>query len=96
MKAIVTKYHGPAKRGSYMSATADGKTVRVSYDHALNSDGNHAAACRALLRKLGWSGAYASGGLPNSARAWVYMAEKPRDNGIGVTAETPDSELNHC
>lgn len=57
MKAIITKYHGPTNtRGSRIRASdLDGNRVTVSFDHALNGDGNHDAAAVALCRKMGWS-----------------------------------------
>lgn len=73
MKAIVTKYHGPGNvRGSRFSASdEDGNKVFASYDYALNSDANHAAAARKLCEKLNWGGRLIGGGLGNGM-AWVF------------------------
>ena len=82
MKAILTRYHGATNfKGSRVSATADGwGRVYVSYDHALNSDGVHEKAARALLRRVEDRGGYVSaqanligGGLPNGDMAWVFV-----------------------
>lgn len=55
MQAIRTRYHGPTNaRGSYMSAHCEAGSIRVPYEYALNTDGNHEAACAALRGKLGW------------------------------------------
>lgn len=64
-KAIKTKYHGPGNvKGSRISATdEDGNRIVLSWDYALDSDGNHKVAARALCDKMGWRGELASGGL---------------------------------
>lgn len=65
-QAIVTKYHGPSNsRGSRVTAKAQAGSVTVSWDHALNSDANHAKAAEALAEKYGWSGTLAGGALPS-------------------------------
>ena len=57
MQAIRTRYHGPTDtRGSRISAKCEAGTIYVRYDHALNIDGNHKAACEAMTRELGWRG----------------------------------------
>ena len=59
MQAIRTKYHGPTNtRGSRISAQCEAGRVYVPYDHALSIDGNHKAACDALLDRMGWRGKY--------------------------------------
>lgn len=61
-QAITTKYIGPSNvRGSRVKASCDAGTVTVSWDHALNSSGNHEYAARVLLEKLGWSGEWVGG-----------------------------------
>lgn len=58
MVAITTKYMGPTNtRGSRIKAQrADGgASVTVSYDYALNTQDNHAAAVQALVDKLDWT-----------------------------------------
>ena len=55
MQAITTKYIGPTNsRGARVKATCDAGTITISWDHALNTEGNHDAAALALVRKLGW------------------------------------------
>ena len=59
MQAIRTRYHGPTStRGSAISAKCEAGAVRVPYDHALNLEDNHKAACAALLKKFGWDTPY--------------------------------------
>jgi hypothetical protein len=77
--SIYTKYIGPTNfRGSRIKATASNGagSLTVSYDHALNVDGNHAAAARALAKKLGWHGRVSSGGAPGGrGNVYVYHGE---------------------
>jgi len=60
MQAIRTRYHGPTNvRGSRIIAKCGGGSV--PYNHALNLDGNHAAAAQLLLQRMGWPGVYHGG-----------------------------------
>jgi len=79
MKAITTKYHGPGNvRGSRITASDDdGNRVVSSYDHALNSEGNHAAAARKLCQKMNWTGSL-TGGHIREGMVWVWDDEKNR------------------
>lgn len=55
MQAIRTQYFGPrAVKGSRMRASCAAKAITIEYDDALTADANHAAACRALMVRLGW------------------------------------------
>lgn len=74
MKAIETRYIGPSNvRGSRIIASdGDGNRVTVSYDSALNSDDNHAAAAKALLVKMGWCGELISGHTKHGM-CWVFV-----------------------
>ena len=55
MQAIITKYMGPTDtKGSRIKATAAAGSITLGWDHALNSEGNHNAAARALCEKFGW------------------------------------------
>lgn len=54
-QAIRTRYHGPTNsKGSRISAKCAARTLFLSYDDALNSEENHAAACAALVKKMEW------------------------------------------
>lgn len=65
MQAIRTRYLGPTNyRGSRIKASAQAGSVTVSYDYALNIDGNHKAAAQALVDKLDWGYSFSSGVLP--------------------------------
>jgi hypothetical protein len=51
---ITTKFIGPTNaRGSRVKATSSsGKTKTIDWQHALNSDDNHAAAAEALANQM--------------------------------------------
>ena len=76
MQAIRTKYHGPTNtKGSRISAQCEAGRICVHYDHALNIEGNHKAACDALRAKLGWDSEYYKpmvGGSFDGAMYWVF------------------------
>lgn len=77
MQAIRTQYRGPTDRtGSRIIASADAGRVTVPYDHALDSEGNHNAACDALRHKLGWCGVTVSGMLPDGSHAHVFVTRE--------------------
>lgn len=64
-QAIVTKYLGPTNlRASRVKATAQAGSITVYWDDALNESANHAAVARALAVKLGWTGGFVGGGMP--------------------------------
>ena len=42
-------------RGTRMQAKCEARTIYLPYDHALNLDGNHKAACEALMTVMGWA-----------------------------------------
>lgn len=72
-QAIQTRYLGPSNfRGSRIKASASGGSVTVAYDAGLTIDGNHEAACKALIAKMEWdvSGIH-SGTLANGDQAHV-------------------------
>lgn len=55
MQAITTKFLTVTDtKGARIKATAEAGSVTVSYDHALNAEGNHVAAAKALCKKMGW------------------------------------------
>ena len=55
MQAIRTRYFGPSDvKGSRIQAKCEGGSIYVGYDHALDIEDNHRAACRALIKKLKW------------------------------------------
>ena len=55
LQAITTRYLGPTNtRGARVKATCEAGTHTVSWDYALSSFENHAAAARALVALLGW------------------------------------------
>ena len=65
-QAIATKYLGPTNhRGARVKATSQAGSVTMPWDDALDVDANHARAAEALRVKLGWSGEWAGGGLPD-------------------------------
>lgn len=84
MQAIRTRYYGPTNtRGSRIVAKCEAGSASVGYNHALNLDGNHAAAAAALVRKLGWDrDGYAPmyGGNFEGDEYWVFAAEHAKLN----------------
>ena len=74
MQAIITKYVPCTEtRGSRIQAKCEAKTIYVSYDHALNVEGNHIAAARELIKKLGWDGEWVNGG---TSTGYVFVCTK--------------------
>lgn len=73
-QAIVTKYLGPTNyKGGRVKATAAAGSVTVGWDHALNSEKNHAAAARAFCEKKGWTGELVGGGLGDGGYVFVFV-----------------------
>jgi hypothetical protein len=71
MQAIRTRYHGPTNsRGSRIIAKCEGGSITMPYDHAQNLEGNHAAAARLLLERMGWPNVY-FGGVFDRDYYWV-------------------------
>jgi hypothetical protein len=55
MQAIRTrKVPATNTRGARMQAKCEARTLYLPYDHALNFDGNHRAACEVLMLAMGW------------------------------------------
>lgn len=86
MQAIETKYYGPTNtRESKIVAKCLRGQLSVSYDHALDTSGNHLAACEALCAKFAredatipgnvsrdsWKRPMIGGCLPSGSWAWV-------------------------
>lgn len=72
-QGIWTKYLGNGRvkatartRNSWGGGEAE-MALRWNYDHALDTEANHAAAAKALAAKLGWAGLWHGGGRPDSA-----------------------------
>lgn len=72
-QAITTRYIGPANvRGTRVKASCNAGSLTMDWDHDLNHEGNHKAAAKALVAKLGWGGTWAAGSLKSSGHwAWV-------------------------
>lgn len=80
-QAIQTRYIGPTNfRGARVKAQADAGALVVSWDHALNAEGNHRAAAEALRTKLGWNaehyGCLIGGSLPGKGYAFCFDADQ--------------------
>ena len=72
MQAIRTRYHGPTNiKGSRISAKCEARTIYVGYDHALNIEENHRAACRELKRVMQWGGDMVGGNFDGDWY-WVF------------------------
>ena len=85
MVAIMTKYLGPTNtRGSRIKAyTANGQSVTVSWDHALDADENHENAARVLIEKMKWPNEII-GGATKEGYAFVMI---PRHQTIADKAK---------
>jgi len=80
LQAITTKQLGPTdRRDKRVKATARGGTATVTWDYDLEVAQNHAAAAKALTKKLNWIADYHMGGTPDgyvfviadkSSKAW--------------------------
>src|SRR5215471_7108661 len=74
MIAITTRYLGQTnyKTSRVRAESANGQTLTLNWDNALNGDGNHRAAARALIEKYGWGKhAWFSGGMKDNSTVWV-------------------------
>lgn len=70
-QAIVTKYIGPTNnRGSRVKASCDAGSVTISWDHELDTAGNHRQAALALAAKLDWVGDWRGGSVD---AGYVYV-----------------------
>lgn len=79
MQAIKTTYHGATHtKGSRIGARAEAGSVYVSYDHSLNLEENHRAACDAYRKKVGWmdNGLEMIGGVFAGDMYWVFVPKK--------------------
>ena len=55
LQAVETTFKGPTNsNGSRILVKAQWGRMTVSWDHALSSDENHAAAAEAFIRARGW------------------------------------------
>lgn len=75
MRAIVTTYHGPTRtKPSKVKATlaSGGASVELSWNHELDDGANHAAAVKALGRKLGWTGTLVGASSTSGSMLWVF------------------------
>jgi hypothetical protein len=85
MKAIWTKYIGPTNfRGSRVKASAEGVSITVGYDDALNSEDAHAVAALALCWKAGWPGDLYRGGRPDG-NGFVFVFAEPGERVFNPT-----------
>jgi hypothetical protein len=74
-QAIMTKYLGPTNVwGTRVKAACYGGTTTIGWDHRFGSVENHARAARALAKKMGWSGTWYGGPLPNES-GYAFVAD---------------------
>jgi hypothetical protein len=72
MQAIQTKFLGATNtRGDRIKATASAGSLTLGWDYALNAEGNHIAAARALQARFNWTFELASGVLADGS--WVHV-----------------------
>lgn len=74
MLAIQTKTL-PASHslGHRVKAISEAGNITLPWDHKLHSEENHRRAAEALLLKLGWSGEFVTGMLPDGTMAHVFI-----------------------
>jgi hypothetical protein len=71
--AITTRFNGPTNtRRGRVTATCERSRVTVPWKHELSAAENHAWAARKLAKKLGWSGHWYGGNLPDRY-VWVRL-----------------------
>jgi hypothetical protein len=88
MQAIRTRYHGPTNsRGSRIIAKCGGGSVVMPYNHALNLDGNHAAAAQMLLERMGWPGVYHGGQFEHD----YYWVVPERGDSVSASVTTAEA-----
>lgn len=94
MKAITTRYLGPTNyKGSRVVADdGDGNRITLGWQHAPNSDDNHAHAARALCQSMGWSGTLTAGTVLRAGQkdrlVWVWSTGKRIRVGKPIQAAT--------
>ena len=75
LAAIETKFIPCTNyRPSRVKATCQAGSLTLSWDDALDVDGNHQAAAKALARRLNWAGKWVGGHLPK--RGYVFIIAK--------------------
>jgi aconitase A len=75
MEAIITTHISPKglRASRIKAATYDRRdSITLEYDVSKNSIGNHQAAARALVEKLGWKGTWVSNHA-GKGHAWVRV-----------------------
>lgn len=89
MKAITTHFRGATNtRGATILARAEGvRTIAVRYDYG--SDEPHRDAARAPAEKLGWSGTYLGGGLPDGTGR-VFVIDPGPEHRDTFTVSRPE------
>lgn len=88
-QAIITKYLGPTETlGTRIKATsASGISVTIYRDYAVDIEEDHARAAQALAEKLGWSGSWAPGELPDGRVAWIWCGSSRWAAAAGFRVE---------
>jgi hypothetical protein len=76
-QSITTYFIGPTNvKGPRIKARASGgSSVTLSWDHALDIEGNHRAAAIALANKNDWRGTFVAGGMADGARVFVDVSD---------------------
>lgn len=75
--AIITRYHGPTEtRGARITASSYNRTrITVSWDDALDVEGNHDYAAQALAKRRGWKGRVSRASHPDGTGN-IYIIEQ--------------------
>lgn len=83
MQTISTRFCGCTNiKGSRIIArTSNGAhKVTLSYNHALNSEGNHMAAAQELMKRLGWTGSMIGGDTKDGMSFVFYDTNRTISN----------------
>jgi hypothetical protein len=97
MISIQTRYIGPTNyRSARVKAFTENKdqSVTISWDDALGVKGNHDAAARALIIKLGWACYTWHGGGAPDKRGEVYVRVGPASELFFTASDVKASDRN--
>ena len=79
-------------RGARVKATAAAGSITLHWDHALNSEHNHAAAAEALANKFKWAGQWLQGGIPSDS-GYAFVCIPPRQGVESVVFVTKGEQV---
>lgn len=97
MQTIITKYLCPTNvRGARIKATAQAGSITLSWDYALDAEGNHKAACTALVAKLDWThpnyGKTICGQNPDGSYTHVFTLRARKSSSVDAVYHARELE----